>query len=234
MFLPRLLAALAALAHVQALPASGPSDAPGSCQMLQKPTPNPNLRCGWPGPLDPVRVRTLGTAGTAADLETCAEVCYMNAKCVSFGYSRNQTCQLYSRSLLLMNTAPTDDATDSSTTFYNRGCWRQDCAVVAKPCVCTAEFTETALVFRGTRISTSTVFATKTLAQQTKSAVTRTTDISSQCKNWFYKCDPILIKTIVAVTPVATSLTTLSSTLEPSTIIQTSFTTLLARAYSAY
>lgn len=133
--------ALVALTQVKALAIAPVNNAIGSCQMVHKPTPGPNLRCGWPGPLDQNRVSTLGNSSFTSTLELCADLCHSTGDCVSFGFSNEQACQLYDKSLLNMNIALPNGTTGSSTTFYNHGCWKQECATVSNPCVCTAKFT---------------------------------------------------------------------------------------------
>ena len=127
-----LCLALVAIASVGAHPFSPPvSDAKGTCQMVHKPSPNSNLRCGWPGPLDASRVATLDTPSVVADLPGCAEMCHDTAGCVSFGFTFNdQACQLYSKSLLTMNIASPNSTVANSTTYYNTGCWQKQCAPV--------------------------------------------------------------------------------------------------------
>jgi len=141
MHVPSLCLALAAIASVGAHPFLPVSDAKGICQMVHKPSPNPNLRCGWPGPLDASRVAILSAPSVVADLTSCADVCHDTAGCISFGFTFNdQSCQLYSKSLLTMNIASPNSTVANSTTYYNTGCWQKQCAPVPQSCVCTEHF----------------------------------------------------------------------------------------------
>jgi len=120
---------------------SGPVPRPSqSCTMVHKSTPKPALRCGWHGPLDPARVSPLEPPMTVLDLASCADACRVNHECVSFGLTGDQ-CQLYNRSLINMNITPPGISTDTSTVFYNRGCWQQQCSTAPKSCLCTAKVT---------------------------------------------------------------------------------------------
>jgi len=142
MFLSYLFTAFLAGAEVQALAVSSPfSNVKGSCQMVQKPYAKGNLRCGWPGPLDESRTSVLSIPTVAVDLASCAQVCHSTNGCLSFGFWNDHSCQLYSKSLLDMKISPQNSSTDNSTTFYAKGCWKEQCARLPKPCVCTKRLT---------------------------------------------------------------------------------------------
>lgn len=129
------LGALLMLASVQA----GLSLRNHTCWMTPKLHPNPNLRCGWHGPLDPSRISTMGGPSIVTDLASCASLCHdeVGSGCISFGFT-DGSCQLYNRSLLNMNIAPPSSTDISSIVFYNKGCWKQECILVPQPCTCTA------------------------------------------------------------------------------------------------
>jgi hypothetical protein len=127
-----LFSTLLALASVQAVVI--PKNR--TCTMVPKSNPNPNIRCGWSGPLDPSRISTMGEDSVVTDLVSCASLCHSTPGCISFGMT-DLSCQLYNRSLLNMNIALPNNATTSQTTFYNKGCWKQECTIAPKPCVCT-------------------------------------------------------------------------------------------------
>lgn len=111
-----------------------------ACSMVVKPEHKPSIRCGWPGPLVPERVATLGLSSIVADLEACAKLCHDDRDCISFGFT-DSACQLYSKSLLDMGIEPVLPEADLSTVFYNRGCWEPMCNKSSNPCLCTARVT---------------------------------------------------------------------------------------------
>jgi hypothetical protein len=125
------------------------------CTMNPKLHPNPNLRCGWPGPLDPSRISTIGEPSTVTDLASCADLCHSTKGCISFGLT-GESCQIYDRSLLNMNIALPNITSDLSTVFYNKGCWKQECTIAPKPCVCTEKVVGKYCVASSQRADTDT------------------------------------------------------------------------------
>lgn len=137
MHLSLLFSGLLSLVAVHAAPVDGPAQ---TCTMVHKPKPKAALRCGWHGPLDPARVSPLHTPITVEDLASCADLCRTNHECISFGFSGDQ-CQMYNKSLLNMNITPPNISNNTSTVFYNRGCWERRCSTTPSSCLCTAKVT---------------------------------------------------------------------------------------------
>ena len=182
-----------------------------SCNMILKPEHNPNIRCGWPGPLVPGQIATLGLPFTVSDLESCAELCHDDRNCISFGLTA-ASCQLYSKSLLDMGIEPALPGADLSTTFYNKGCWKPVCTAPPTPCLCTARVTgmsassfmtclqirlserctnevpETVLVYNTTRTHLSTTIITTSLPQATETLIETIDNIA--CKENIHLSEP--------------------------------------------
>lgn len=107
-----------------------------TCELVPKPHPNPNIRCGWTGPLNETLVSPLGSPCDVLDLQACAQTCQDNKQCISFGLTDKTSCQLYSRSLIDMGIVNGDAS--SPTIFYNHRCWMESCS---NQCVCTEKVT---------------------------------------------------------------------------------------------
>jgi hypothetical protein len=131
------LGALLSLATVNAGLVPKPAK---SCTIVQKPNPKSGLRCGWHGPLDPTRISALSSPVEVKSVASCADLCRSNHQCISFGLTGDQ-CQLYNKSLINMNITPPNMSNNTSTTFYNRGCWQQQCSIAPGSCLCTAKVT---------------------------------------------------------------------------------------------
>lgn len=210
------LLGLAALA--QALPHAPENEQHRTCNLILKPQHNPNIRCGWHGPLVQSRVRQLEGPSVVLDLPSCASICYGNPACISFAYNTDdQQCQTFSKSLLNMGIAE-PDIKNGTAVYYNIGCWSRRCS--PKACICTARSTgkvtgqcaalplltliETTTVLSGTRYIESTVFATKTKPQKTSTLRSTETLASlytvNQTLNW---------NATSFATPLATSTNTL-------------------------
>jgi len=84
-FFPHIVVAVfTTLSSVNAAVIQSEHGARLNCTTVQKPSPNPNIHCGWHGPLDPTRKSELGLSTPVQDLTGHAILCHATSVCIRF------------------------------------------------------------------------------------------------------------------------------------------------------